>query len=631
MEQKKNLFKKTFAEALTPDPAYTVTEWADANIYIPKESGASSYGKYSSDKTPYLREIMDCLTKDSGILKIVLIAGAQVGKTQTGLNWMGYVIDTCPSSMMFVFPTEGGAKKNSKLRIQTTIDATPVLKDKVAQSKNKETLLQKEFKGGFLVIVGASSSNGLRSTPVRFLYLDEVDIYRLDLDGEGDPISLAEARQETFGNKKKTFITSTPTLKGFSIIEKEYEKGDQRKYYVPCPHCKVKQVLNFRLMKYETTSDKKSIIPKSVYYECEDCSKPIQEHSKTWMLENGEWRSENPHHNDPTTRSYHISSLYSPIGWKSWHDICKQWLKAQGSPEELKTFVNTVLGETWEAEGDQPDHLGLMERAEGYKLSTVNEKAVLLTAGIDVQKTRLAVQVVAWGENEESWVSDYREIMGDPTQPEVWKELNKFIRKPYPHESGIDLYIRKAGIDTGYLQNIVLDFVKANSDKYIPIRGDSHGQSTIIANKPNAVGSYHLGTDVIKEDIYSRLKLRDTETDRYIHFSADLDEEYFKMLTGEKLVTKFINGRPKTEWRKVYRNESLDTYGYSFAIAVHLGLKRMNYREIYEKVIGKKLEEKKPKIDFSKEEKNKPLNMKDNYNPMIRQNSKRGGFVNKFR
>lgn len=633
MQLETTLFKKSFASGLELDPDYTVTEWADNNLYISKSSGAASYGKYSSDKTPYLREIMDNLTKDSGVTTVVFVAGAQVGKTQTGLNWLGYVIDTCPCSMMFVFPTEGSAKKNSKLRIQTTIDDTPNLKAKVAQSKNKETLLQKEFKGGFLVVVGANSSNGLRSTPIRYLYLDEVDIYPQDLNGEGDPIALAMERQNTFGSKKKIFITSTPTIKHFSIIEKEYEKGDQRKYYVPCPQCKIKQTLDFRRIKYKTTTDKKGVIADSIYYECEHCNQEIKEHSKTWMLEQGEWRAENPNPTDPATRSYHLNSLYSPIGWKSWLDIVKQWLKAQDSPEELKTFINTVLGETWEAEGDRPDHTGIMERAEGYRLSTVPAKAVLLTAGIDIQKNRIAIQVVAWGENEESWVIDYLEIMGDTTQQDIWIQLNKYIRKPFPHESGIDLFIRRAAVDSGFLQNIVMDFVNANKDKYIAIRGDSQGQASIIAIKPNNVGAYHLGVDTIKEDIYARLKINVNQgTDRYIHFSEGLDEEYYKMLTAEKLVTKYVNGRPKAEWRKIYlRNESLDTFGYALATAVHLGIKRMNYKEIYEKVIGKKLEDLKPKVNIEEENDKKPTNMKDNFSKLVPKRVQKGGFVNKFR
>jgi len=98
-------------------------------------------------------------------------------------------------------------------------------------------VLAKDFPGGILVLTGANSAVGLRSMPARYLFLDEVDAYPPSADEEGDPVALAEARTRTFAWRRKVFLVSTPTIKGLSRIEREYEASDQRRFFVGCPHC----------------------------------------------------------------------------------------------------------------------------------------------------------------------------------------------------------------------------------------------------------------------------------------------------------------------------------------------------------------------------------------------------------
>jgi phage terminase large subunit GpA-like protein len=229
------------------------------------------------------------------------------------------------------------------------------------------TILAKEFRGGVLVMTGANSAVGLRSMPVRYLFLDEVDGYPLDVEGEGDAISLAEARTRTFA-RRKIFIVSTPTISGASGIEREYEASDQRRYFVPCPHCSHRQWLRFEQLRWDKGQ------PDTAAYICESCDESIAEHHKTWMLEHGEWRAMI---SDGTgkTAGFHLSSLYSPVGWRGWRDIAAAWEssvnKESGSAAAIKTFKNTELGETWVEEGEAPDWQRLVERREDYRIGTV--------------------------------------------------------------------------------------------------------------------------------------------------------------------------------------------------------------------------------------------------------------------
>ena len=138
---------------------------------------------------------------------------------------------------------------------------------------------------------------------------------------------------------------------------------DQRRYFVPCPHCEHRQWLRFEQLRWEKGQ------PDTAAYVCESCEAPIAEHHKTGMLEHGEWRALAPE-NGSRTAGFHLSSLYSPVGWRSWRDIAAAWESAvnqqSGSSAAIKTFKNTELGETWVEEGEAPDWQRLLERREDY-------------------------------------------------------------------------------------------------------------------------------------------------------------------------------------------------------------------------------------------------------------------------
>jgi phage terminase large subunit GpA-like protein len=195
-------------------------------------------------------------------------------------------------------------------------------------------VLSKEFPGGILVMTGANSAVGLRSMPVRYLFLDEVDAYPPSADDEGDPVALAEARTRTFSWRRKVFLASTPTIKGLSRIEREYEASDQRRFFVPCPHCGARQYLKFERLRWDKGK------PETTAYHCEGCERPIAEHHKTQMLVAGEWRP-TAIPADTLSIGFHLSSLYSPVGWLSWERIAREWEACQTSDEAKRSFVNT--------------------------------------------------------------------------------------------------------------------------------------------------------------------------------------------------------------------------------------------------------------------------------------------------
>jgi phage terminase large subunit GpA-like protein len=153
--------------------------------------------------------------------------GAQIGGTECGNCWIGYVIHQAPGPMMAVAPTVELAKRNSKQRIDPLIEESEVLRDRVEERRSRDsgnTVLSREFPGGVLILTGANSAVGLRSMPARYLFLDEVDGYPGDVEGEGDPILLAERRSATF-QRRKILLVSTPKTKGLSRIKRSMRRA----------------------------------------------------------------------------------------------------------------------------------------------------------------------------------------------------------------------------------------------------------------------------------------------------------------------------------------------------------------------------------------------------------------------
>ncbi len=603
--------ERAWREGLVPDPLLSVSEWSDRHRMLSSKA-SSEPGRWRTSRTPYLKAIMDCLSPTSPVERVVFMKAAQLGATEMGSNWIGYVIHHAPGPMMAVWPTVEMAKRNSKQRIDPLIDESSILRELIAPARSRDsgnTILAKEFRGGVLVMTGANSAVGLRSMPVRYLFLDEVDGYPIDVDGEGNAVALAEARTRTF-SRRKIFIVSTPTIAGVSTIEREYEASDQRRYFVPCPHCGHRQWLRFEQLRWERGEH--GNFPDTAAYVCESCEVPIPEHHKTWMLEHGEWRAMAD--GASRTAGFHLSSLYSPIGWRSWKDVAAAWesaiSKEAGSAAAIKTFKNTELGETWVEEGEAPDWQRLLERREDYRIGTIPVGGLLLTAGADVQKDRIEISVWAFGRGKESWLVEHRVLMGDTARDEVWKSLAGVLRETWTHETGCQLGLGRLALDTGFATQEAYAFVRSVRDpRLMAVKGVARGAA--LVGTPTAVDAtsggkklrrgikvFSVAGGIAKLEFYNNLRkapevAEDGVTIRYpagfVHLPK-VDAEFLQQLCAEQLITRRDrNGFAIREWQKMReRNEALDCYVYARAAAAASGLDRFedrHWREL-EKQLG---------------------------------------------
>ena len=564
-----------FRDGLRPEAELTVSVWADQFRMLSSKASAEP-GPWRTSRTPYLQEPMDCLSSSSTVQRVVMMFAAQTGKTEAGSNWLGYVIDHAPGPMLCVQPTVEMAKRLSKQRLESMIQETPCLTQKIAPARSRDsgnTMFSKEFPGGMMLLTGANSATGLRSAPCRYIFADEIDAFPADVDGEGDPVSLAEKRATTFA-RRKILLTSTPTVKDHSRIEAEYLRSDQRRYFVPCPKCGEMQWLKWSQVRWENND------PQTAKYECEKCHSRFTDMHKPAMLRAGEWRATAP--GDGKTRGYQLSGLYSPLGWFSWADMVEEFLRAKSDAPALKTWVNTRCAETWEEDyASKVSADGLRERCEDFPMGVMPEGSSVLTFGIDVQDNRLAISGWAWGRDEEAWLIYHQEIFGDPSRADLWKQVDEAVLREWDHASGQKLRPDVVAIDSGgHFTAEVYQFARERARQgVIAIKGASARNKPVIGRASkvdlNSKGRtlkrgavvHSVGTDTAKSTLFARLKHNEAG-EGYLHFPTETTDEFFKQLTAEKQVLKHTRGGfPVREWVKKpnARNEALDTLVYAYA------------------------------------------------------------------
>lgn len=563
---------KRSARHLVPPAPLKPSEWAEQNVRIP--SGNAIPGPIRFDNAPYQREPMDMATHP-GCYRISLMWGAQVGKTQLALCLQGYAIAHEPRSQMMMQPSQGDLTTWLETKFNPMVDANPVLQGLLAKPRSHEGVnnqRMKSYPGGFLMFAWAGSTKTMRGRSAPWIVADEIDGY--GGTPEGDEVQLLWQRAATFGDQRLLVEISTPTIKGESRIEAAYDQGDQRHFYVACPHCDEQQTLSWDQVSWER-DDEGNHQPETAGYACKHCGTLWNDGERIAAIRTAEqvgagWKSSKPFRGHA---SYHLNELYSCF--RRLRDIVQSFLdkKAAG---DLQSFINVSLAETWEEQGEQAEPHVLMQRAESYR-APVPSGGVVLTTGIDMQQDRLEMETVAWGHGEESWSVDYTVLWGDPLQEDVWRDLDDYLATTWTHESGAQLGIVAACLDTGgssgYTQR-AYEYARGKTGRRLFAIKGVGGWDRPVVTAPSRkktgrgqrkVDLFAIGTDEAKLTIMRRLAVEHPGPG-YCHIPAEREAEWFHQLTAEKLVTKYIKGVPKREWHQTRpRNEALDCRVYAYA------------------------------------------------------------------
>lgn len=584
------------ARGLALDPRQTVSAWADRYRILAGRATAEP-GRWRTARTPYLQAIMDALGATSPVQRVVVMKSARVGGTEAAVNWLGYVIHQAPGPFLFVQPTVDLAKRLARQTLEPAIAETPVLTERIAPGRTRagtNTTLLKQFPGGLVMLTGANSAAGLRSLTARYLCFDEVDAYPLDVRTEGDPLALAEARGRTFGRRRKVLIVSTPTVAGMSRIEREYQATDQRRFFVPCPHCQTMQPLEFPRLRWTPGQ------PETAHYVCVACEWPIPEGAKPELLAAGEWRP-TAVGTDPATIGFHVNALYSPLGWLSWAEIARAADQAASDPVLQKTFTNTVLGEVYAEPTDAPDWRRLVERQTADLLGTVPAGVVFLTAGVDVQGNRLEASVWGWGRGRRRWLVDHQVLDGDVLADDCWNALTVLVERSWPTVDGRRrARLAYVAIDGGYLpqrgrdwlrqpgRTVRAELMRGGPPSRMLVSTPKQTEPTTVTGRTRrrhkGVGMREIDVAAAKAELYAALRLEGAGAGAATPPSwvslPTVGEEFCRQLTAEGLVRRRRHGRERLEWVKLYqRNEALDCANLARAAAHLVGLDRLRDEE----------------------------------------------------
>lgn len=602
-----------------PAPMTTV-EWADEHFYL---SAESSYVEGRWETLPFQVAILNAMGNDE-IRVLNLMKSARVGYSQMLKAAMAYMLEHKQRNQILFQPTDNAASGFMKAHIESMIRDVPVIRSMApwyGMKHRDNTLDTKRFSNKRQIwCFGGTAAKNYREKSVDTVIYDELAAFPEDVEKEGTPTGLGDRRLEgsVFG---KSIRGSTPKIMGRCQIEKAFEESDMcLKYEIPCPHCEEEQPLIWGGKDVKGGMKWVDDDPKTIAHACPHCGTLGTYAEWMPMMHAGVWRDrkrkiqtkdgmlwqdlEGRTIEPPESVAFHVWSAYSPF--TDWTRLCQEWLKAKSDPIKLKTFVNTVLGETWDdTEGEKIEPHSLYMRREPY-IHQVPIDNCVLTAAVDVQDDRLEYKVKAWKSGEESYNITYKRLYGDLSRSEIWELLARELGATFTTPSGANLDIRITLIDSGgHFTDEVYQFSKKfGLQRYIPIKGHAVMGKPIaeFPRKRNKQGVYltMLGTDTAKEVIANRLMLPNAG-EGYIHFpqSDEFDEEYFKHLTNERKVSKIQKGRRVYVWdAKGRRNEPWDLEVYNLAairiLQQHFGI-NLNAPVAASAAPTKKKAKKKPK------------------------------------
>lgn len=509
---------------------------------------------------------------------------------------------------MYVATKGDVAQAWSKERLNESVKATPVLRGIFNDNRrgSGNTILQKQFPGGQISIVSAQNPDDLAMRACRIMLFDECDKYPDNVGaggdggGEGDVISVAWGRATTYGKRAKKITACSPTVQGRSRIEKEFLAGNQCEYHMPCPNCNHFKVLEWPDVIIPCDEDTGEYLPQDAYILCSECGHKWDEGERKQSSLTGKWVAKRPqitHHH-----SYRVSSFASPF--TPVEMLAKEFVKAMGDPQMLKAFYNTRMARTWREMGEQPDWERIYERRESYPIGIIPDGGLMLTMGVDVQKAGIYYEVVAWGRRKISWSVECGYMEGSIDEDEFREKLKEFFNRNWENSHGINMQCECIAVDSGYNTAAVYSLVRECADpRIIAVKGDNHGNMGSYIGTPKAVDINYDGkritrgvmlwavnSHIIKENFYRFLVLKKPTDEKiraggshpsgFTHF-PEYDEEFFKQITAETMVTK-VNGKgfESSEWEKTRPdNHYLDCRVYATAAAYVLQFNRMDDKD----------------------------------------------------
>lgn len=544
--------------ALIPPPRLRLSDWIEGHVQLP-EGVSAQPGPVRL--WPFQREIADAIG-DPLLERVTLVKPVRVGFTTLLTSAIAGFVANDPSPILALLPTELDCRDYMVSDIEPIFSASPEVASVLSDERDetgRNTLMSRRFPGGSLKIVPARSPKNLRRHNVRMLMMDEVD--GMETTSEGSPITLAEKRTLSFPDRK-IVLGSTPVHDETSHVLRAYRQSDQRIYEVPCPECGTMSEIQWGQIIWDEDA------PETARWRCPHCEAEVDERHKRGMVEQGRWRATRPEVQGHA--GFRLSALISLHVNASWGKLAAEFIAAKDDPATLQTFINTILGQGWRAEGDELDEADMQARAEPIGLDTVPEEVLALTVGCDVQHDRLELTYIGWTEAGQMLILAHRVIWGAWDGDGTWRELDQMLAERFPHVLGGKIGIDAAAVDAGdgTTMNRVTEFCRARTRrKIVAIKGASGFARPMIAKAGSTTKTgarlWIVGTDTTKQTLFARFQRQNL-----CRFSEDLPAVWFEQAASERCEMGYVRGQPVRRFVRIpgRRAEALDCAVYATAV-----------------------------------------------------------------
>ncbi len=354
-----------------PPENLTPSQWAEKYRRLPRGQSNLS-DRYKNALSPYSTAIMD-LCAIPGLAQLVVIKAAQIGASEALRNVVGWAAHLVPDPAGIAMPDEKKGRAIVDNRILPLFRGTPPLKKLMTPRSADATKQQIKLQNGFILhLMWSGSASSMASDPMRIGICDEVDKFSPWTHGQGEPVSLVQARLRTYGERGLLIAASTPSTRYGRIWQLFDDCSIKVYFFVPCPRCGFRQRLLFSNLKFDKGDkpdrhDQADHIRRnaSAWYECAGCHGKIVEADKPSMCCAGKYQTEygegvildiagRVHESIETVEAFapgtsvgvHISGLYCL--WLSWAEVAAQFVLAQGSREKMFAFKTDTLGEPFD-------------------------------------------------------------------------------------------------------------------------------------------------------------------------------------------------------------------------------------------------------------------------------------------
>jgi phage terminase large subunit GpA-like protein len=579
--------------------------------------------------TPYVIEPERAIA--SGAYKrIVMVFGAQTGKSEAMLDVAGQRLDQRPGPILYVGPNKQFLSEQFEPRVMSLLDEAPTLMAKVARGK-RMTKTRKVVAGVPFRLAHSGSSTALKSDPAVLALVDEYDEMRDNVNNQGGPLGLVERRGDTYADFV-CVVTSTPKRGRVGPAKDEasglhfwevavaddiespiwqlWQQGTRHHWCWPCPMCGEYFVPRFNLLRFPLKATPLEAA-RETFLECPNCSGVIDDAHKAEMNSRGHYAapgqkiSKNGEvHGDPPetkTMSFWVSGLASPF--VTFGERISVLVEAQQSGDDamVQQAINAGFGELYSPGGGEvPEWVEIKEKSRGssYQRGEVPEDVLYLTLACDVQRHSIPWTIRGWGARATSWLVNYGYLRGDTTEEEIWNALGDLVTQPV---DGVP--IKLAFIDSGFRPgktdtlplNRVYEFCRRFMRRVRPTKGSSTPMRTPlifskieVSRKDGKAAKFgldlvRLDTDHWKSWVHERLRWPDEHVGGW-HVFKGVDDDYCHQLVSEARL-KQPTGR--VEWVQRSRdNHFLDCEAMQAAAGYLLNVQRIPLQKLKERPTG---------------------------------------------